>query len=171
MTVSEDGTVPEHLMARLKQLEARRQPRASNPLESPIRNSELPHPSGSSGKGKTTRPGVLPSPGSEEESSWPSDSCCWRTTRTPVESSRLRILAIGKVRHEWIKTGSIFIANDCRSQHRGIADGTPEKEAEAIRAARRADERLVVLMEQGETLDRFPSPRGWSSSAANGSPS
>ena len=70
MTVSEDGTVPEHLMARLKQLEARRQPRASNPLESPIRSSELPPPhSGSSGKGKTTRP-RRPSvpPGSEEES-------------------------------------------------------------------------------------------------------
>jgi hypothetical protein len=70
MTVSEDGTVPEHLMARLKQLEARRQPPASNPLESPIRSSELPPPpSGSSGKGKTTRP-RRPSvtPGSEEES-------------------------------------------------------------------------------------------------------
>ena len=70
MTVSEDGTVPEHLMARLKQLEAKRQPRASNPLESPISSSELPPPpSGSSGKGKTTRP-RRPSvpPGSEEES-------------------------------------------------------------------------------------------------------
>ena len=70
MTVSEDGTVPEHLMARLKQLEARRQPPATNPLESPIRSSELPPPpSGSSGKGKTTRP-RRPSvtPGSEEES-------------------------------------------------------------------------------------------------------
>ena len=33
MTVSEDGTVPEHLMARLKQLEARRQPPQTNPLE------------------------------------------------------------------------------------------------------------------------------------------
>jgi hypothetical protein len=70
MTVSEDGTVPEHLMARLKQLEARRQPPATNPLETPIRSSELPPPpSGSSGKGKTTRP-RRPSvtPGSEEES-------------------------------------------------------------------------------------------------------
>ena len=69
MTVSEDGTVPEHLMARLKQLEARRQPSATNPLETPIRSSELPPPSGSSGKGKTTRP-RRPSvtPGSEEES-------------------------------------------------------------------------------------------------------
>ena len=70
MTVSEDGTVPEHLMARLKQLEARRQPPQTNPLESPIRSSELPPPpSGISGKGKTTRP-RRPSvtPGSEEES-------------------------------------------------------------------------------------------------------
>ncbi len=70
MTVSKDGTVPEHLMARLKQLEARRQPPQTNPLESPIRSSELPPPpSGSSGKGKTTRP-RRPSvtPGSEEES-------------------------------------------------------------------------------------------------------
>ena len=70
MTVSEDGTVPEHLMARLKQLEARRQPPATNPLETPISSSQLPPPpSGSSGKGKTTRP-RRPSvtPGSEEES-------------------------------------------------------------------------------------------------------
>ena len=70
MTVSKDGTVPEHLMARLKQLEARRQPPQTNPLESPIRSSELPPPpSGRSGKGKTTRP-RRPSvtPGSEEES-------------------------------------------------------------------------------------------------------
>ena len=70
MTVSEDGTVPEHLMARLKQLEARRQPPATNPLETPISSSQLPPPpSGGSGKGKTTRP-RRPSvtPGSEEES-------------------------------------------------------------------------------------------------------
>ena len=37
-----------------------------------------------------------------------------------------------------------------------LRDGTPEKEAEAIRAAWRPDERLVVLMEQGETLASIP---------------
>ncbi len=70
MKVSEDGTVPEHLMARLKQLEAKRSPQpstASAPSGSVQGLPPLPKPT--SGKGKNTRP--KPSnaaPGSEEES-------------------------------------------------------------------------------------------------------
>ena len=70
MKVSEDGTVPEHLMARLKQLEAKRstQPStASSPSGSAQGLPPLPKPT--SGKGKNTLP--KPSnaaPGSEEES-------------------------------------------------------------------------------------------------------
>lgn len=33
-----------------------------------------------------------------------------------------------------------------------LRDSTPEKEADAIRAARRSDEQLVALMEQGDML-------------------
>ena len=70
MKVSEDGSVPEHLMERLKQLEAKRRP-----TPQPLVNDSSPSfdASNASGgidrKGKTTlpqRPKV--SPGSEEES-------------------------------------------------------------------------------------------------------
>ena len=72
MQVSQDGTVPEHLMARLKRLEDQRSPRRAptTALESPPGESLPPPPSGSeSSKGKNTRPkrpDVVP--GSEEES-------------------------------------------------------------------------------------------------------
>ena len=33
-----------------------------------------------------------------------------------------------------------------------LRDSTPEKEADAIRTARRSDEQMVALMEQGDTL-------------------
>jgi len=73
MQVSEDGTVPEHLLARLKQLEAARAP--SQPLNQPgptgSGNTDglPPLPITQAGKGKTTRPKRLQvSPGSEEES-------------------------------------------------------------------------------------------------------
>ena len=70
MKVSEDGTVPEHLMARLKQLEAKRSPHPST-ASSPSGSAQelLPLPKPTSGKGKNTLP--KPSnaaPGSEEES-------------------------------------------------------------------------------------------------------
>ena len=70
MKVSEDGTVPEHLMARLKQLEAKRstQPStASSPSGSAQGLPPLPKPT--SGKGKNTLPEPSnAAPGSEEES-------------------------------------------------------------------------------------------------------
>ncbi len=70
MKVSEDGTVPEHLMARLKQLEAKRSPQpstASSPSGSIQGLPPLPKPT--SGKGKNSRPKPSKAtPGSEEES-------------------------------------------------------------------------------------------------------
>lgn len=70
MKVSEDGTVPEHLMARLKQLEAKRSPQLSTEGSRSGLAQELPPlPKASSGKGKNTRPKPAKvSPGSEEES-------------------------------------------------------------------------------------------------------
>ena len=77
-----------------------------------------------------------------------------------MKPSRLRILAVGKVRRGWIQDGIDLY----RKRLPGLSivevrDGTPEKEAEAIRAAWRPDERLVVLMEQGETLASIPFAR------------
>ena len=77
-----------------------------------------------------------------------------------MNPSRLRILAVGKVRRGWIQDGIDLY----RKRLPGLSivelrDSTPEKESEAIRAARRPDERLVVLMEQGETLASVPFAR------------
>ena len=70
MKVSEDGTVPEHLMARLKQLEAKRSPQPSTDGSRSGLAQELPPlPKASSAKGKNTRPKPSKAtPGSEEES-------------------------------------------------------------------------------------------------------
>ena len=70
MQVSEDGTVPEHLMARLKMLEGRRSS-SSTPVAGALDvDSPLPPlPLFQTGKGKTTRPNRPDvAPGSEEES-------------------------------------------------------------------------------------------------------
>ena len=69
-------------------------------------------------------------------------------------------MAVGKVRRGWIQDGIDLY----RKRLPGLSivelrDSTPEKESEAIRAARRPDERLVVLMEQGETLASIPFAR------------
>ena len=71
MSASEDGTVPDHLMSRLRRLEAQRQPTARQALQEPISSTDLPAPPRVSGKsnGKNTRPSrPKVSPGSEEES-------------------------------------------------------------------------------------------------------
>ena len=70
MEASADGTVPDHLLHRLKELEQRRSPQQPNPLVQPIQSDQLPPPpTERTGKGKTTRPKrPRVSPGSEEES-------------------------------------------------------------------------------------------------------
>jgi 23S rRNA (pseudouridine1915-N3)-methyltransferase len=74
-----------------------------------------------------------------------------------LNPSRLRILAVGKVRRGWIQDGiDLYCKRLPGLSIVQLRDGTPEKEAEAIRAAWRPDERLVVLMEQGETLASIP---------------
>ena len=65
MQVSPDGQVPEHLMARLKQLEEQRSPQRRSPSDA----ANLPPlPKTQTGQGKTTRPQRPNVPaGSEEE--------------------------------------------------------------------------------------------------------
>lgn len=69
MQVSPDGTVPEHLMARLKELEQRRIPAPTNTTTGAATRDLPPLPRNHPGPGKTTRP-QPPNvrPGSEEES-------------------------------------------------------------------------------------------------------
>ena len=77
-----------------------------------------------------------------------------------MNPSRLRILAVGKVRRGWIQDGiDLYCKRLPGLSIVQLRDGTPEKEAEAIRAAWRPEERLVVLMEQGETLASIPFAR------------
>ena len=71
MQVSEDGTVPEHLMARLKMLEVERSSSAKAAVVDAFQvDSQLsPPPVNQAGKGKSTRPNRPDvAPGSEEES-------------------------------------------------------------------------------------------------------
>ena len=71
MQVSEDGTVPEHLMARLKMLEVERSFSAKAAVVDASKlDSQLPPPPVTQGgKGKSTRPNRPDvAPGSEEES-------------------------------------------------------------------------------------------------------
>ena len=71
-----------------------------------------------------------------------------------MNPARCRILAVGKVRKEWVKDGiSLYLKCLPGLTITELRDSTPEKEAEAIRQALRADELPVILMEQGKTLD------------------
>ena len=71
-----------------------------------------------------------------------------------LQPARIRILAIGKLKRAWIAEGVDFY----RKRLPGLEvvelkDTTPAKEAEAIRAARKPAERLVLLSEEGQQLD------------------
>ena len=71
-----------------------------------------------------------------------------------MNPARCRILAVGKVRKDWVKDGiSLYLKRLPGLTITELRDSTPEKEAEAIRQALRADELPVLLMEQGKTLD------------------
>ena len=70
-----------------------------------------------------------------------------------LQPTRIRILAIGKLKRGWIADGVAFY----RKRLPGLEivelkDSTPAKEAEAIRAARKPAERLVLLSEEGQQL-------------------
>ena len=70
-----------------------------------------------------------------------------------LQPARIRILAIGKLKRAWVAEGVAFY----RKRLPGLEmvelnDSTPAKEAEAIRAARKPAERLVLLSEEGRQL-------------------
>ena len=77
-----------------------------------------------------------------------------------MNANRCRVLAVGKVRRGWIQEGIDLY----RKRLPGLdiielRDSTPQKEADAIQAALRSDERLIALMEEGATLASIPFAR------------
>lgn len=70
-----------------------------------------------------------------------------------MNPARIRILAVGKVRKGWVQEGvELYLRRLPGLSVVELKDSTVEKEADAIRAALRADELPVMLMEQGKTL-------------------
>ena len=70
-----------------------------------------------------------------------------------LQPARIRILAIGKLKRAWVAEGVATY----RKRLPGLEivelkDSTPAKEAEAIRAARKPAERLLLLSEEGQQL-------------------
>ena len=64
---------------------------------------------------------------------------------------------MGKVRRGWIQDGiDLYLKRLPGLTISELRDSTPEKEADAIRAALRPDETLIALMEQGDTLASVP---------------
>ena len=71
-----------------------------------------------------------------------------------INPSRIRILAVGKVRKGWVQEGiTLYCKRLPGLEIRELKDSTRAREAEVIRAMLRAEERLVVLSEEGVTYD------------------
>ena len=77
-----------------------------------------------------------------------------------MNANRCRILAVGKVRRGWIQEGiDLYRKRLPGLEIVELRDSTPQKEADAIQAALRSDERLIALMEEGDTLASIPFAR------------
>ncbi len=70
-----------------------------------------------------------------------------------LNPSRYRIIAIGKVRKEWIKTGlHVYQKRLSNLSITELRDSNPIKEAEAIQGAIKQKELVIALCEEGEIL-------------------
>jgi len=77
-----------------------------------------------------------------------------------LNANRCRVLAVGKVRRGWIQEGiDLYRKRLPGLEIVELRDSTPQKEADAIQAALRSDERLIALMEEGDTLASIPFAR------------
>ena len=77
-----------------------------------------------------------------------------------MNANRCRVLAVGKVRRGWIQEGiDLYRKRLPGLEIVELRDSTPQKEADAIQAALRSDERLIALMEEGDTLASIPFAR------------
>ena len=71
-----------------------------------------------------------------------------------LQPNRIRVLTIGKLKRSWLAEGVAFYAKRLPGlEVVELKDSTQAKEAEAVRQARKPGERLVLLSEEGQTLD------------------
>ena len=71
-----------------------------------------------------------------------------------INPARIRILAVGKVRKGWLQEGiALYRRRLPGLEIVELKDSTMAKEAETISAALRPEEKLVVLSEEGCSLD------------------
>lgn len=78
-----------------------------------------------------------------------------------INPSRIRILAVGKVRKSWVNEGvALYRKRLPGLEILELRDSTMAREAEAIRELLRPGERLVVLSEEGRTQDSLAFAEG-----------
>ena len=71
-----------------------------------------------------------------------------------LQPSRIRVLAVGKVKRLWLADGIAFYAKRLPGLELvELKDSTQAKEAAAVRGARKPGERLVLLTEEGQKLN------------------
>ncbi len=80
---------------------------------------------------------------------------CWPAVfQVLINPSRIRILAVGKVRKGWVLEGiATYLKRLPGLQVVELRDAGKAREAEAIQAALRPEEQLVVLAEEGQVFD------------------
>lgn len=70
-----------------------------------------------------------------------------------INPARIRILAVGKVRKGWVNEGvALYLKRLPGLEVVELRDSGMAREAEAIRAGLRPDERLIALTEEGRTF-------------------
>ena len=70
-----------------------------------------------------------------------------------LNPSRIRVIAVGKVRKRWIQEGlAVYLKRLPGLVVSELRDGDPSREAQAILGELRPEERLVALCEEGELL-------------------
>ncbi|MFM8935416.1 MAG: 23S rRNA (pseudouridine(1915)-N(3))-methyltransferase RlmH [Vulcanococcus sp.] len=70
-----------------------------------------------------------------------------------LNPSRIRILAVGKIRKGWVSEGvALYLKRLPGLEVVELRDGGMAREAEAIRSALRPEERWVALTEEGRTF-------------------
>ncbi len=70
-----------------------------------------------------------------------------------INPSRIRVLAVGKLRKPWLQEGALLYLKRLPGlEITELRDGGMAREAQAIRAALRPGEELVVLTEEGQSF-------------------
>ena len=70
-----------------------------------------------------------------------------------IQPARLRLIAVGRLRKPWVADGvALYLRRLPGLVITEVKDSGPQREAEAILAALRPDERLVALSEEGALL-------------------